>query len=324
MRRAYPIALAAAALLAGCDNVQSALAPAGREADVLYGVWWVMLAGAVVIWFALNGLFYWFTRVHPGPHAGRWGEALILGGGVAFPTLGLIALLAWTLPIMADLRQTEGTPDIHVRGEQFWWRIHYVTPEGQVVSANELRLPAGRRTLVSLDADKVIHSFWIPALAGKLDMFPGRVTLLPLEPLRPGVFRGQCAELCGDGHALMAFPTVVVDPAEFDEWLRREADPARPPADDAARRGEAVFMAQGCAACHAVRGTLADGRLGPDLTHVASRATLAAGTLPNTSENMALWITRVQEVKPGARMPEYAGLGPEALADLVRYLEGLE
>lgn len=314
----------AAALLAGCEGVQSALAPAGREAEVLYEVWWVMIIGAALIWAALNGAFFWFTRFRPGPHSWRRGEALILGGGVGFPTLGLIALLAYTLPILGDLRRIDGEPQVRVVGEQWWWRVHYLTPDGAVVSANELRLPAGRRTLVSLGANEVIHSFWIPSLSGKLDMFPGRETLLPLEPTRAGVFRGQCAELCGDGHALMAFPAMAMEPDAFDEWLRNEGAPARAPADDWARRGLDVFLAQGCPACHTIRGTPADGRFGPDLTHVAGRATIGAGTLPNTPENMALWISRTDEIKPGVRMPAYASLEPDELASLVRYLEGLD
>lgn len=324
MRAGASYALAAAAMLAGCEGAQSALSPAGHEAEVLYGLWWVLIVGAVVIWLALNGTFFWFTRVRPGPMRRRWGEALILGGGVLLPTAGLLALLVYTLPIMAELRPVTGEPAVHVRGEQWWWRVQYVTPDGVVETANELRLPAGQSTLLSLDADKVIHSFWVPALAGKLDMFPGRVTLLPLDPLRPGVYRGQCAELCGESHALMAFQTVVMQPDEYAAWLAAEAAPAREPADDAARRGQAVFMAEGCAACHAVRGTPADGRFGPDLTHVGSRLTLAAGTLENTPENMALWLTRTAEVKPGVDMPTYASLPERDLSDLVAYLEGLE
>ncbi|HET7410462.1 MAG TPA: c-type cytochrome [Paracoccaceae bacterium] len=313
-----------AALLPGCEGAQSALAPAGHEAQVLYGLWWVLIIGAVVIWLALNGTFYFFTRARPHPVHRRWGEALILGGGVAFPTVGLAALLVYTLPLMADLRQPSGEPAIHVRGEQWWWRVRYLTPEGPIETANELRLPAGEETLISLDADEVIHSFWVPSLAGKLDMFPGRTTLLPVRPLAPGIYRGQCAELCGDGHALMAFQTIVMEPEAYAAWLEAEARPAREPADAAARRGREVFMAEGCAGCHTIRGTPANGSLGPDLTHVGSRLTIAAGTLENTPENLALWLSRTDWVKPGVHMPTYAALDPEMLENLVRYLQGLK
>lgn len=310
--------------LAGCDGLQSALAPAGREAEVLYEVWWVLIVGAAIIWIALNALFFWFTRIRPGHIRRRWGETLIVGGGVIFPTVGLTALLLYTLPILGELRETHGDPTLHVQGKQWWWRVHYQTPHGVVETANEIRLPAGERTLVALTGDKVIHSFWIPSLSGKLDMFPGRVTLLPLEPLRPGVYRGQCAELCGDSHALMAFTTIVMEPSDFDDWLAAEARPAAPPADEQARRGYAFFMAEGCPACHAIRGTPADGRFGPDLTHVGSRATIGAATLPNTPENMAAWITHTEAIKPGVEMPTYDAIDPDALADLVHFLEGLE
>ena len=316
--------LVLALLLPGCDGVQSALAPAGSEAAALHGIWWVLITGAIVIWLALNGAFLCFTRIRPAPVHRRWGNALILGGGVAFPTLGLAALLLYTLPIMADLRVAAGTPAIHVRGEQWWWRISYLTPDGPVETANALRLPAGEETLISLDAAKVIHSFWVPSLAGKLDMFPGRVTYLPLEPSRAGIYRGQCAELCGDGHALMAFQTIVMEPAEYRAWLAAEARPAEPPDNAAAERGQAVFMAEGCAGCHSIRGTPANGSLGPDLTHFGSRPSIGAATLENTPENLALWLSRTGEVKPGVHMPGYATLEPAPLADLVRYLEGLE
>jgi cytochrome c oxidase subunit 2 len=310
--------------LGGCAGVQSVLDPAGLEAAALLDLFWVLLIGAVVIWIALNGTFFLVTRLKPGPMPRRRAEALIVGGGVIFPTAGLGALLVGALPYLTELRPTVGEPTVRVTGEQWWWRVDYLTEDGTVASANELRLPVGRATELALGADEVIHSFWIPALAGKMDMFPGRETRLSLEPFRTGVFRGQCAELCGIGHALMAFSAVVMEQAAFDAWLARQAAPAAPPADARARRGQAVFLSQGCGACHAIRGTPADGGFGPDLTHVGGRLTIAAGTLPNTAESLALWIAETHDVKPGVEMPEYELIGPEALADLAHYLDGLE
>lgn len=325
MRGCAAIATALPAALAGCAGEQSALQPAGREAAELYHLFvWVLLPGAAAIWIALNGTFFYFTVLNRDRSPRRWGDRLILGGGIVFPTLGLIALLGYTLPIMAGLRPVEGPPQVRVHGEQWWWRVHYETPDGVVHSANELRLPVGRSTLIALGAENVIHSFWVPSLSGKLDMFPGRETLLPVEPVRTGVYRGQCAELCGDSHALMAFPAVVMEPAEFVAWLEAQATPAVPPANDQARRGEEIFFAEGCAACHAVRGTPADGRLGPDLTHIGSRLTIGAGTLPNTVETLALWIAETERIKPGVQMPSYGHLDAQALDDLAHYLEGLE
>ncbi|HEX6102628.1 MAG TPA: cytochrome c oxidase subunit II, partial [Alphaproteobacteria bacterium] len=251
MRAGKLVAPLLAPALAGCSGVQSALDPAGREAAELLDLFWVMLAGAVIIWLALNGTFFLLSSVKRGPMSRRWAEALIIGGGVAFPTVGLGALLVWALPYLTELRPVSGQAAVRVTGEMWWWRVDYLTPEGEIASANELRLPAGRRTEISLGADQVIHSFWIPSLSGKMDMFPGRETRISLEPFRTGTFRGQCAELCGTGHALMAFPAVVMEPAEFEAWLANEAAPARPPADERARRGMDVFLSQGCGACHA-------------------------------------------------------------------------
>ena len=323
-RCAAMLPAALAALLGACSGVQSALDPAGAEAAALLDLFWVLLVGAVVIWVALNGIFVLVTLVRPEPMSRRWAEALIIGGGVVFPTVGLGALLVYALPFVTDLRPGPGEPAVRVTGEEWWWRVEYLTDGGAVASANELRLPVGRPTEVALGADDVIHSFWIPALAGKMDMFPGRETRLTLEPFRTGVFRGQCAELCGTGHALMAFSAVVMEPAAFEEWLANEAAPARPPADARARRGRAVFLAEGCGACHAVRGTPAEGAFGPDLTHVGGRLTIGAGTLPNTADGFATWIAETHRVKPEVEMPEYELLGPEALADLAHYLDGLD
>ena len=200
----------------------------------------------------------------------------------------------------------------------------YVTPEGEpVMSANEVVLPVGARTQISLMSDTVIHSFWAPTIAGKVDMFPGRETRITLEPTRAGVFRGQCAEFCGESHALMAFAVRVLEPEAYADWLAAEAGPARPPETPEEIAGREVFLAEGCGACHAIRGTAAMGSFGPDLTHVGSRETLGAGILPNEPEAMARWIAHTERVKPGVSMPSYAHLEPDALAALVAYLGSL-
>ncbi len=312
-------------LLAGCEGVQSALQPAGREAEVLAGLFRFLLVGAVILWLLLNGLFLYVTRIEPRPLSRRLGEGLIIGGGIVLPTALLGGLLAWSLSLMPAQRAAGTGPAIRVEGEQWWWRVEYLPRNGQgpAVTANELRLPVGTRSEVELVAARVIHSFWVPSLAGKMDMIPGRTNRLALEPLRTGRFRGQCAEFCGLGHALMAFDVVVMEPDDFARWLEAQRQPAAEPQGDAARRGRDVFLAQGCGACHAVRGTPANGRVGPDLTHIGSRATVAAGTLPLEAEAIARWIDHPDAVKPGARMPAYDDLAPGDLADLARYLEAL-
>lgn len=214
---------------------------------------------------------------------------------------------------------------VRVTGEQWWWRVEY-WPEGAtdpIVTANEIRLPVGARTEFRLTSDRVIHSFWIPSLGGKMDMFPGRETILSLHPQAEGVFRGQCAEFCGASHAWMSFAAITMPPEEFDAWLAAEAEDAAPPADAAARRGQAVFQAQGCGACHAIRGTPAAGQVGPDLTHLGSRLTLGAGRTPLTLEDLSAWIDHTEALKPEVRMPSY-DLSERDLADLSLYLKGLK
>jgi cytochrome c oxidase subunit II len=177
---------------------------------------------------------------------------------------------------------------------------------------------------IVLDSPDVIHSFWIPSLGGKMDMIPGRTTRLVLEPERPGTYRGACAEYCGESHALMAFSVEVMERDDFDAWLAAERAPAAAPTADPARRGAELFHQVGCGACHAIRGTEATGDIGPDLTHLASRRTLAAGTLPMTEEALVRWISDPQAVKPGARMPAFGVLGEQRVEALAAYLASLK
>ena len=315
----------AAPLLAGCAGVQSALDPAGRDAETIAQLFWVMVAGAVVLWLLVNGLAFFLTRMSTGAFSPRLGHALIIGGGVAFPTVVLAGLLFYGISIMPAMRAPGvGEPEMEVTAEQFWWRVGYRTPGGVIPSANEVVLPAGARTSLSLMSDQVIHSFWAPTIAGKLDMFPGRETVLTLEPLRPGLYRGQCAEFCGEGHAYMAFAVRVLEREDYAAWLAAQARPARPPEGALEEAGQAVFLSEGCGACHAVRGTPAAGTFGPDLTHVGGRATLGAGILPNEPDAMMRWIAHTEAVKPGVSMPSYAHLDEDALAALAAYLGSLE
>lgn len=322
-----PVLICAILVLAGCDGPQSVLAPGGEDAFVLANLFWFLLAGAVVLWCAMNGLMFYVTRINPRELSERGAQALILWGGIAFPTVVLAGLLFYALSIMPEQRaEGDGGLRVEVTGEQWWWRVAY-WPEGAdepIISANEVRLPAGSRSEITLEADKVIHSFWVPSLGGKTDMIPGRTNRMSLAPTVPGLYRGQCAEYCGESHAKMAFTAEVLTPEDFAAWLDAEAGPAVPPDTALAREGRAAFFAEGCGACHAIRGTPAHGRVGPDLTHLASRATLAAGTLPMTGEALARWITAPESVKPGALMPGYDHLPPERIAAMAAYLEGLE
>jgi cytochrome c oxidase subunit 2 len=215
--------------------------------------------------------------------------------------------------------------DIEVTGNQWWWSVTYM--EGPVsetfVTANEIHVPVGRPVLVRLKASDVIHSFWVPSLTGKRDLIPGRTATIAFRADRPGIYRGQCAEFCGFQHAFMAFEVHAQSPADFEAW--RQAQLAVPPAptDPQALRGQALFQSIQCAMCHAVQGTLAQSHNGPDLTHLASRRTIGAGTLPNTPANLASWITDPHRHKPGVNMPANEMSG-EDLAAIVTYLGTLQ
>ena len=313
-------------MLAGCSGQQSVLDPAGRDAAVLAQLFWVMAAGAFVLWLLLNGLFFYVSRLRPRKMSPRAAEALIIGGGIVFPAIALGVLLTYALGQMTDFRATGTGTLVSVKGEQWWWRVEYrpENAEAPIRSANEVVLPTGHRSEFALDADTVIHSFWIPVLGGKIDMIPGRRTRMSLEPEEAGLYRGQCTEFCGDSHALMAFSVRVLEPEEYRRWLEHAASPAKPPAGDLAKKGYDVFFSEGCGGCHAIRGTPAEGAVGPDLTHLASRATLAAGTLEMTPEDIVAWVRAPAKIKPGALMPAYDHLSEDELAALAAYLSGLE
>jgi cytochrome c oxidase subunit 2 len=219
----------------------------------------------------------------------------------------LTALFVYSLQV-GNALHTAAAPAavrIQVTGRQWWWEVKYF-PSGAsqpVVLANELHLPVGQEVAIELLSADVIHSFWVPSLAGKVDMIPGRSNQLVLRSDQPGSFRGQCAEYCGAQHALMALHVTVESVADFQRWLSREAQDATPPTDPWLAEGQALFFRGGCQRCHTVRGTAAQSTLGPDLTHVGARPSLAAGTLDNHIGTMAGWIAGAQDVKPGNFMP---------------------
>lgn len=312
--------------LAGCTGPLSALDPAGKAAGTIATLFWWMAAGAVVIWLAVVALTVYAIYRPSRVFTRRAGAMLIVGGGVVFPIVVLTVVLVYGLVLLPRLLAPapEGSLRIAVVGEQWWWRVRYLPPGGTPVElANEIRLPVGEPVELSLASPDVIHSFWIPSLAGKMDMIPGRVTRLALEPARTGVFRGVCAEYCGIAHALMGFPVVVLEREEFGRWLTQQAQPAAAPGDPDAERGQALFLANGCGACHTIRGTSAGGVVGPDLTHVGGRLSLGAGTLGNEPAAFVRWIARTEQVKPGVHMPAFGMLPPDDVRALAAYLDSL-
>jgi cytochrome c oxidase subunit 2 len=203
--------------------------------------------------------------------------------------------------------------------------VHYDDPDPSklVVDANELHIPAGQPVQVKVTSQDVIHSFWVPNIIGKRDLIPGYTSSLFLDADKPGLYRAQCAEFCGHEHAKMALWVVVHTPDDFAKWLAQARSPAAIPSDSSAREGQKVFMAGPCSSCHAITGQPAYGTVGPNLTHLASRRTIAAGTLPNTRGNLAGWVVDPQSIKPGVRMPSNQ-LEPKDLRALLDYLESLK
>jgi cytochrome c oxidase subunit 2 len=256
------------------------------------------------------------------------GKLWILIGGLGVPVVVLVALFGLTVATLRAIPAPDPShPDltVDVTAHDWWWEVAYgdSAEPGQVVTANELHIPLGRRVRVNLRSDDVIHSFWVPSLHGKLDAIPGQVNSLILEADQPGAYGGQCAEYCGEQHAHMRFLVVAEPPDTFAAWRAAQAAPARAPATPELAAGERAFLAAPCASCHTVRGTSAHGRVGPDLTHVGGRATIAAGALRNRPGEMHAWIVDAPALKPGARMPPMDEFDGATLRAVAAYLESL-
>ena len=308
-------------------QLQSVLAPAGAAASAITSLSWVLIAGASLIFvgvMALLGCALW-RRAGGRPVRTRlW----LLGAGVLFPLLVLGSLLAWSharTPAWL-VHPPPGSLIIGITAHMWWWEVRYSDPvTGQDITlANELHLPVGRPVWLGLSSPDVIHSFWVPALGGKMDMVPGRVSHLLVQADEAGTWRGQCAEYCGEQHARMALHVLAQPVAKFDAWLAAQARPAAAPSGALLARGREAFLAQRCNACHTVRGVAEESRLGPDLTHVGSRLYLGAGTLLNQPGAMARWVAHTQDVKPGARMPSSPDMDTDTLNALAAYLEHLK
>ena len=300
------------------------LHPAGPFSEPVTTLAWALLIGGAVVLLvvlaALGIALFGSARLK----ARLGGEKAIWIGGFAFPAVVLTGLLIWGLMLTSSLSATRIAGDemrVRIVGEMWWWRVHYLDGDGREMlrDANELHIPVGRPVLLELDAADVIHSFWVPRLGGKMDMIPGRTNRLLIQADRPGVYKGQCAEYCGGPHALMGFVVIAHAPEDFARWQA-----SRTPAAAAGGRGLDLFLSSGCAACHTIRGTPANGLAGPDLTHVGSRHTLGAGILPNNPGTMAGWIADSQAIKPGNRMPAYRQFDGAELRAIGDYLAALK
>jgi cytochrome c oxidase subunit II len=248
---------------------------------------------------------------------------LLWVGGIIVPTLILAVLLVASGRVGASTAHVETSEDvvIDVTAHMFWWEVRY--PDHGVTTANEIHVPVDRPVRLRLFSDDVIHSFWVPQVHGKIDTIPGQENWLSFTPTQTGRFRGACAEFCGIAHAQMVIWLEVQTKEDFDTWIAQQSSPASPPDAPATTEGQRVFLQAGCAACHAVQGTAAVGGVGPDLTHLASRQTIASGIVPNDREHLERLILDPFAVKPGIPMPP-TRLEPEELDPLLDYLESLE
>jgi cytochrome c oxidase subunit 2 len=309
---------------------QYVLDPAGPQSARIEEHWWVMFWVCTAVFAAVIAAAGYGVGRGRSAASTRAAERS-LRNGVAAATAAAIAIL-FALMIsglvtgraIASL-SSQNALVVEIVGHQWWWQITYADaqPSLRVTTANELHLPTGRPIALLLKSGDVIHSFWIPNVHGKMDLIPGRQTSLLLQVDRAGQYRGQCAEFCGAQHAHMALGVTAEPPDAFERWISAQRRASPPPTDGEAARGRALFERSSCVLCHTIRGTNAGARVGPDLTHVATRGTIAAGALPNTPDNLSRWIADPQGIKPGSRMPA-TPLAAEDLRALVNYLGTLK
>jgi cytochrome c oxidase subunit 2 len=320
--------------LAGCGGSQDSLAPHSHAASDIAKLFWWMMGGA---WLGLGlvvALLFWSYKRRKRRGFGddvegdKPGEKrswyAVLGLGIAMPIVVITALFVVSDLFVIKTTQAPASTatrlTVKVIGHQWWWEVRY--PGTSAVTANELHIPVRTPVRIEVETADVIHSFWVPELNRKIDTIPGRKNIVELDADQTGRYRGQCAEFCGLQHAHMAMYVFVDQPAAFQRWLSREEKPAQSPTGGLASEGQRLFDSGPCSSCHAIRGTSADGFVGPDLTHVASRTTLGAVTVSNDREDLRSWIVDSQHVKPGNLMPNFSVSGHK-LDALVAYLEGL-
>jgi cytochrome c oxidase subunit II len=311
----------------------SATRPVGPQAEriteITWFLTWICVVVAVVV---IGALFYALWRGShrlenaAGPAAERK-MATWVGGSIGATVLILAAILLYNFATgraLAAFAERDALT-IRVIGNQWWWAVEYrdPLPSRRLITANEIHVPIGRRIRLEVESRDVIHSFWAPNVHGKVDLIPGYSSNTYIQVDTPGIYQGRCAEFCGLQHAHMDFYIIAETEQEFSRWYESQLKPAAKPADTLLIKGQNVFLSKQCAMCHAIRGTQADSRVGPDLTHVGSRRTLAAGTIPNTRGHMAGWIIDPQRIKPGVQMPPNQ-LTSEELKALLAYLESLK
>jgi len=309
------------------DTSTSVLAPVTKEGFYILSSFYIVLGVAAFIFLIVAGLVVYASiryRRRKGREAKQFSENVRLEVlWISIPLLIVTGLfvLAGRVMYLVNPPVLGNKPDLTVVAHQWWWELHY--PEPGVTAANEIHLPVGKHLLLRFESADVIHGFWVPSFGQNIDVIPGHPSYLWLTITRPGLSLGACNSFCGMGHAHMRIQVLAQSPEDFSAWLAHQRQPASPPSAGEAAKGAEAFREKNCVNCHSIAGLMTRGRVAPDLTHVGSRATLASGTLPNTSENLAKWLTDPQSVKKGALMPEI-GLENDQIKDLVAYLEGLQ
>jgi cytochrome c oxidase subunit 2 len=307
--------------------------PAGPDAHVLALAGWVMtgvlgvatlIVGALVVVGALRNKG---SLLEHAPVNAGGGKSWILYGGLLLPAIVFGGFFVYAMTVLGSTPAlgNSALPVIKVTGHQWWWDVEYVFGEQRdnFHTANELHIPVGQTITVTTQTADVIHSFWVPQLNGKMDLIPGHIGTVRLSADKAGVYRGECAEYCGTQHAHMAFQVVAESPAEFRAWLMQQRALAAAPGDPVALRGQEAFNTHACVLCHTIRGTPAQGQVAPDLTHLASRRTIAAATLPNHRAGLQAWVINAQSIKPGVAMPSLTDFDGPTLNALVTYLQSL-
>jgi cytochrome c oxidase subunit 2 len=314
------------------------LQPAGVQAEQILQLWHVITWTCTAVFAAILAALLFALWRSPRSNRDTPPDLSVVDSAEAGPrrsvmlavvgsTIGLFALViasVYTDRAIARMSLVDAV-NIEVTAHQWWWTVRYINGpvSDTFVTANEIHVPVGKPVVVTLKADDVIHSLWVPSLAGKKDLIPGRTSRMQFRADQPGVYRGQCAEFCGFQHALMGLLVIAEPQAQFDAWAAAQRKPAAEPPDALAVRGRELFLSQSCAMCHAVQGTLANAQHAPDLTHLASRQTIASVALPNTPADLAAWISDPQKIKPGTNMPA-TQLSQDDLAALVSYLGTLK
>jgi cytochrome c oxidase subunit II len=328
-RRAWLGCLLAAVIATGCDTPLSVFSPGSDAAQRVSQLTWFMTILSAIIFVGVIVIMVLAIRRHrdrdaQGVDLTDRGHGWLIWGGAVMPALVLLAVFVVGIGAMRKPVPRPGLT-IGVVGHQWWWELSYAGASGTpFATANELHIPVGQPVRLRLTTADVIHSFWVPRLQGKLDLIPGDTNDLYLEARHAGTYGGTCAEYCGAQHAHMAITVIAEDTAAFRAWLTRQSATAQPPHDSTTARGQQVFVAAACVSCHTVRGTTARGKAAPDLTHVGSRQTLAAGVLPNSIGYLAGWIANPQALKPGTLMPTLPAFTGPDLRALVAYVSSLK